>query len=281
VKPPEAARAPRAYNDLVRRIIVLICVVGCGAAAAFWYVRHRARVPDAAEAAPAAEDQWLDQLYSPNPADSSAAAKIVERLGARALPMIHTTLQDPAATPERVKSALKACAILGPAAAPAIVEVAEQLADPALTAEAAVALSFMGPGAFGPLRESLGSDNAVVRREALRSLGKLKDRAPLASHDVQPLLMARMSDPDPGVRAVAATYIGIIHDEPQDAVPVLAEGLKDPDPDVRRACASALGSFGADAQPALAALRKAATDADEDVAREAGVAIVKLQPQGK
>ena len=51
--------------------------------------------------------------------------------------MIHTTLQDPAATPERVKAALKACGILGAAAAPAIPDVAEQLPDPTLTAEAA------------------------------------------------------------------------------------------------------------------------------------------------
>ena len=93
---------------------------------------------------------------------------------------------------ERVKAALKACGILGPAAAPAIAEVAEQLPDPTVTAEAAVALSFMGRSAFGPLRDALSSEDPVVRREALRSIGKLKERAPLDARAVLPLADRRV-----------------------------------------------------------------------------------------
>ena len=89
-----------------------------------------------------------------------------------------------------MKAALKACGILGPTAASAIPEVAEQLPDPTLTAEAAVALSFMGRGAFSPLRDALASDDPVVRREALRSIGKLKERAPLDARAVLPLLIS-------------------------------------------------------------------------------------------
>jgi HEAT repeat protein len=264
----------------VGRIFAFVGLIACAATGAAWYFTQRslpaAHVQDKAAAS---DDEWLDELYSSNPAESAAAAKRVEQLGAGALPIIHTTLQDPSATTEHVKAALKACGILGPVAAPAIVEVAEQLPDPDLTAEAAIALSFMGPGALAPLREALRSENAVVRREALRSIGKLRERAPLKPGAVLPLLVARMQDTDPGVRTVAATYLGILHEGPAEAVPALAEGLKDPDPDVRRASAAALGSFGDDAQPALPALKKAATDADEDVAREAGVALVKLQPK--
>jgi HEAT repeat protein len=175
-----------------------------------------------------------------------------------------------------VKGAIKACAVLGPIAAPAIDEVAEQLADAELTADAAMALSFMGPNAFPPLKQSLSSDDAAIRREALRSIGKLKDRAPLDAIEVVPLLIDRIGDTDPSVRAVAATYLGILHDGGADAVTALLEGLKDPVPDVRRAAATALGSFGSDAEPAIPALRKASSDPDEDVAREAGVALVKL-----
>jgi HEAT repeat protein len=137
----------------------------------------------------------------------------------------------------------------------------------------------MGPNAFGPLRDSLTSDDALVRRETLRSIGKLKDRAPLEAGAVVPLLIDGMRDPDPGVRAVAATYLGIIHQGGADAVFALMDGLKDEAPDVRRAAAIALGSFGTDAQPAIPALRKASGDPDEDVAREAGVALVKLAVQ--
>ncbi|MEO8077111.1 MAG: HEAT repeat domain-containing protein [Acidobacteriota bacterium] len=262
----------------MRRIIILACLLVCGVVAGGWYyLRYRA--PDAAveTAVPADENTWIDQLYSQNPTVSSAAAKYVEQLGPRALPMIHTTLQDPAATPEHVKAALKACGILGPAAASAIGEVAEQLPDPALTAEAAIALSFMGPEAFGPLRESLASDDPIVRREALRSIGKLKERAPLQSSAVVPLGVARMTDADPGIRSVAATYLGIIHEGGSDAVSALATGLQDPEVQVRLASATALGSFGPEAEAALPALRKAASDSDAEVAREAGVTLVKLQ----
>jgi HEAT repeat protein len=261
----------------VLRIAALVVVLAGLAGAGAWYYYKGApvRPVTVAESARPA-DAWVDQLYSSNPGEAQAAAQEVQRLGADALPIIHKIFQDPTATPERVKGALKACAILGPVAAPAIGEAAEQLPDPLLTADAAVALSFMGPDAFPPLRDSLRSADPVVRRESLRSIGKLKDRAPLDSSFVVPLLIDGTADADPGVRAVAATYLGIIHEGGADAVFALMDALKDPIPDVRRAAAAALGSFGEEAAPAMPALRRAAADADPDVAREAGVAIVKL-----
>jgi HEAT repeat protein len=231
-----------------------------------------------AASAPVEGGGWIDQLYSPNPNEAADAAEFVKQLGADALPVIHATLQDPAASTERVKAAIKACALLGDAAAPAVGEVAESLPDPALTSEAAAALSFMGRGAFKPLREAQASDDPVVRRESLRSIGKLKDRAPLDGRAVLPLLVKGMNDPDPGVRAVAATYLGIVHGQPDDAVRVLTKGLQDPEVNVRRASAEALAAFGADAEPAIPELRKTTSDPDPDVAREASVTLVKLQP---
>lgn len=259
------------------RWIVVACAILCAVGLGAWY--YGAPLPGTAPAATTApiEDAWIDQLYSHNPADAAAASEYVRQLGSEALPTIHATLQDPGATAERVKGALKACALLGTAAAPAVEEVAESLPDPALTSEAAAALSFMGRTAFKPLREALTSDDPVVRRESLRSIGKLKDRAPLDSRAVVPLLVGAMEDPDAGVRMVAATYLGIIHDEPAEAVRVLTGGLEDPEANVRRASAGALAAFGASAAPALPALRKAASDPDADVAREAGVTLVKLQ----
>jgi HEAT repeat protein len=257
----------------VNRLLPVLCLVAAAIGAAIWYTR---RIPPPAEPPPK-EYAWLEQLYSQNPAEAAEAARYVEQLGAGALPVIHATLQDPGADVQQVKAAFKACGILGPVAAPAIVEVAESLPDPTLTAEAAVALSFMGRGAFAPLRDSLASDDPVVRRESLRSIGKLKERAPLDARAVLPLLVKGMTDADAGVRTVAATYLGIIHEGAPDAVRALIEGLKDQDGAVRRASASALGSFGADAGPAIPALKKAANDKDPDVAREAGVTLVKLQ----
>jgi len=186
-------------------------LVACGAAAYVYIERTPAPPPPVEVVQPANEDAWLDHLYHANPADVAAATSQVQQLGARALPLIHKTLQDPTASSEHVKAALKACGILGPAAAPAIDEVAEQLPDPTVTAEAAVALSFMGRGAFDPLREAAASDDSIVRREALRSIGKLKERAKLDPAAVVPLLIKSVTDADSGVRAVAVNYLGIIH----------------------------------------------------------------------
>ena len=264
---------------MARVVTVFLLIAGAAGAAAWYYLKERRAHTVAVAETPPPKNAWVDQLYSANPAEAEQALHEVERLGADAVPVIHQVLQDPNATPGQVKGAIKACAVLGLIAAPAIGEVAEQLPDSTLTADAAMALSFMGPNAFPPLRDSLSSDDAVVRREALRSIGKLKDRAPLDTAAVVPLLIDRMSDPDPGVRAVAATYLGIIHGGGAEAVTALVDALKDPLPEVRRAAAIALGSFGSDAQPAIPALRKASADPDEDVAREAGVALVKLSPQ--
>jgi len=253
----------------------LLCVVGLGV---WYYGAPRSGEATQTAAAPL-EEVWVDQLYSHNPKEAAAAADYVRQLGPAALPAIHATLQDPGATPERVKAALKACTLLGTTAAPAVEDVAESLPDPALTSEAAAALSFMGRGAFKPLREALTSDDPVVRREALRSIGKLKDRAPLDTRAVVPLLVNGMEDPDPGVRTVAATYLGIVHEEPGQAVRMLMGGLADPEGTVRRASAAALAAFGTDAAPAVPALRKASSDPDPEVAREAGVTLVKLQPK--
>ena len=253
----------------------LLCLVGLGV----WYYGAPRSGDTASTTAAPLEEAWIDQLHSHNPKEAAAAADYVRELGPAALAAIHATLQDPGATAERVKAVLKACALLGPAAAPAIEDVAESLPDPALTSEAAAALSFMGRGAFKPLRQALTSDDPVVRREALRSIGKLKERAPLDSRAVVPLLVNGMEDPDPGVRTVAATYLGIVHEEPEEAVRMLIGGLADPDGTVRRASAAALASFEAAAAPALPALRKAASDSDPEVAREAGLTLVKLQPK--
>jgi HEAT repeat protein len=271
---------PATYNGRVRGLLWmvfaggLIGLVGLGA----WYYGAVPGGTDGAGTSAPVEEAWLDQLYSQHPAEAAAAAEHVKKLGALALPTIHATLQDPNASAEQVKAAIKACALLGSTAAPAVDEVAESLPDPALTSEAAAALSFMGRGAFRPLRQSLTSDDPVVRRESLRSIGKLKDRAPLDARAVIPLLISGMDDADPGVRTVAATYLGIVHEEPGESVRVLIEGLQDEDVNVRRASAAALAAFGAGAAPAIPALKKAALDPDPEVAREAGVTLVKLQP---
>lgn len=264
------------------RLFALIVVVALAAGAGVYWYSHK-NTTAAAEPAPEelVDGDWLTHLHSQNPKVAEEAARQLETLGAEALPVVQAALRDPGSDMATKKAALKASGLLGPLAAPVVPDVAVYLPDPELTAEAAVALSFMGRQAFAPLREGATSEDPVVRRESLRSLGKLRERAPLDARAVLPLLLEALADPDAGVRTVAATYLGIMHEDPAASVPALVDLLADEEAEVRSAAATALGSFGADAAAALPALRKAATDRNEDVAREAGLALVKLQSSSR
>ena len=263
------------------RVLALVGVVALAAGAgALWHLYGRQPVDEVAER-PAEEADWLADLHSANPQIAEAAEAHVRTLGANALPEIQEVLRDPDVDASIKKAAMKASGILGPTAAPAIPAIADHLADPGLTVEAAVALSYLGREAFTPLRDALASDDPAVRREALRSLGKLRERAPLESRVVIPLLLKGLRDSDGSVRVVSATYLGIIGQDIDGTVNMLVAALKDPEVEVRVAAATALGSFPQHAATILPALRRALGDSNADVAREAGVSIVKLQGSGK
>lgn len=252
------------------------------AAAAVWFLRPATFQPIAA--APSSkepDDAWLDHLYSQNPQDAEAATGWVQQIGEDAMPVVLRTLKDPASDTDRKKAALKACSLIGAESADAIPDVSVLLVQPELSAEAATALSFMGPDAFEPLRMVVTHGNAEVRREALRGIGKLQKRAPLDPQSVVPLLVNAIADLDAGVRAVAATYLGIVKAAPDVAIPALMQALEDTDVPVRLAAATALEEFGDAALPALPALKKASGDKDEDVAREAGRAVVTLSAKNE
>jgi HEAT repeat protein len=255
------------------RFVALFVALVFGVAAAVWYYRAPNAGP-VSVAAPRNDDRWLDDLQSRAPKDVEAATGELEQRGTAALPVIRNTLQDASTPAARRKAALKATAILGARAVEALPEVTAALQQPAYAPEAALALSFMGSPAVAPLRDAISSDEPVVRREALRSLGKLRERASIDPHVVVPLLLGALQDPDPSVRTVAVTYLGIVRDNPEKGVAGLIKALQDEDAGVRQAAAVALPSYGAQAEPAIPALKKAENDPDEDVKREAGRALV-------
>jgi len=256
--------------------VLILTIVA--AAAGLWYYRSAQAKPFLIGRGDDSRETWLYRLSSTNPKTAEEAEAEARQLGAKALPEIQKVLKDPAADVAVKKAALRASALLGVHASPALPDIAPYLDQPEYTAEAAMALSLIGSDAFGPLTKALASPHAEVRREAARSLGKLQLRAPLDASYVVPPLLDALSDPDAGVRQVACTYLGIIHEYPDASVPALVEMLADENGEVRTAAATALGSFGGFAQPALPALRRAQGDKDENVAREAGLALVRLQP---
>jgi HEAT repeat protein len=190
--------------------------------------------------------------------------------------VIRRTLQDQGAQPAQRKAALKAAAILGPRAIEAIGDITDALNDPDYAPEAALALSFMGSPAVAPLREALQAENPIVRREALRAIGKLRERASIDPQIVIPLLLQALDDTDPAVRNMAVTYLGIVRDSPQKEVEGLIKALSDENSEVRQGAAVALAEYGTLAEPAIPALKKAANDPDDEVKREAGRTLVRL-----
>jgi HEAT repeat protein len=260
----------------VWRFIALLIALIAGVAAAVWYYRF---APTAAPVTVVVrnDDRWLDDLQSRSPKDVEAATAALEQRGTAALPAIRRALQDPAADAGRRRAALKAAAILGARAVESIPDVAAALQDPHYAPEAGLALSFMGSPAVDTLREALQSDEPIVRREALRALGKLRERASIDPQIVVPLLLESREDPDATVRHVAVTYLGIVRDKPGEEVTGLIAALQDPEAEVRQAAALALSSYGLDAEPAIPELTKASTkDPDEDVKREAARALVHI-----
>ena len=258
------------------RFVALFFALVAGVGAAVWYYRAPADGGRPVRVVARNDDGWLEDLLSRSPKDVEAATAELEERGTAALPLVRKTLQDPAADAPHRKAALKAAAILGARAAEIIPDVAASLRDPEYTPEAALALSFMGSAAVPVLRDAITSDEPVVRREALRSLGKLRERASIDPQVVVPLLLAALDDPDPTVRHVAVTYLGIVRDTPQQEVVGLIKALSDPDASVRQAAAGAVAAYGPLAAPAIPALKKAATDADDDVKLEAGRALVRI-----
>jgi len=258
----------------VTRFVALFVALIAGVGVAVWFYR----APAGTEPAPIVrnDDRWIDDLQSRSPKDVEQATALLEQRGTAALPLIRRTLQDGGAAAPRRKAALKGAAILGARAAEAIPDVSEILRDPDYAPEAALALSFMGSAAVQPLREAIQSDDPVVRRESVRAMGKLRERASIDPQIVIPVLLEALDDPEPTVRAVAVTYMGIVRDNPDVEVPGLIKALADEDAEVRQGAAVALSEYGALAEGAIPALRKAANDPDEEVRREAGRTLVHL-----
>lgn len=122
-------------------------------------------------------------------------------------------------------------------------------------AEITVALKKLNAGAV--LAKAAESASPDARRQALRLLRVVCDRASQMSASA---MQKGLEDPDPTVRAAAASAIGRCG-EPTD-VPALARRLTDDNDEVRSAVAQALGNFDdARARAALEAASQNETDA--------------------
>jgi HEAT repeat protein len=148
----------------------------------------------------------------------------------------------------------------GPRAAAVVPRLVKLLKDPDATVriQAARALwqvdKAQTPRAVAALREALGDNSALIRRQAVLLLA---DIGP-AAREATGSLVEALNDADDNVRRGslhALTRIG-----PAAVVPALIEALKHREANRREQAAFALGQFGAVARDALPALRTAMTD---------------------
>ncbi|MGA2254251.1 MAG: HEAT repeat domain-containing protein [Thermoguttaceae bacterium] len=170
---------------------------------------------------------------------------------------------------------------IGPAAAPATVELAKLIEDKnsRLAHEAIIALGNIGPGAkdaVRPLVKALEQhDNRDMNFASIAfALGKIGPEAASAESD----LLKKLESKDDCVRLLSGWALAQI--DPASAlvaakaVPPLIDGLALPELRDRLLCAEALGGFGPLAKSAAEALKKASTDENKDV-QEAAVKALK------
>ena len=155
----------------------MLVLVGLAAAAAL-YSQHMGSVPwrAATPIQPPRPVSWLDNLYSKNPREEEAAKKEVRSLGDKALPAIRAVLADPALRPRTAEGSTES--VRGARAQRGSPRHPRSHGEP--HRPCGDRRGGDGPELHGQRRvrarsrEGFTNDDPVVRRESLRSIGKLK-----------------------------------------------------------------------------------------------------------
>jgi HEAT repeat protein len=119
-----------------------------------------------------------------------------------------------------------------------------------------------------PLRRALSDTEGIVRSNSAEALARIGGAKELAN--LEPLLTR---DEDPGVRAMTATALGLIHDPV--VVPLLMAALADESTMVRARAAESLGDIG-DERSRAALVKLATSDPDSGIRASASAALRRL-----
>ncbi|WP_404785290.1 HEAT repeat domain-containing protein [Altericista sp. CCNU0014] len=208
----------------------------------------------------------------PNAVVRRAAAKTLTIIGdASAVPtLLHSFLNDEDTVVR--SSAAGALAKTGEVAVPALLDILSDPEQPEdIKGHAAWALAFIGPEAAAQLYKALDSDCLDVRRAAIGAIARIaQERSDDRSCSA---LVCALSDPEPTIRAEAASTFGQVNYPP--AIPHLISAIQDPEIEVRKAAVSSLGKLGnpSDIEPLRAALQ----DPETVVQVLAKLAIAQIQ----
>lgn len=135
-----------------------------------------------------------------------------------------------------------------------------------------------GAEAVPKLIELTKYEDATVRRQAVRTLGKIGVPALSA---LPTLITLTGTDPVPGVREQSAEAMGEIGPAAAEGIPTLVKALKDSDTMVRRDAVRSLGQMGPAAKDVLPEVRALTKDPEERVRVAATTAVRLIDPAGK
>ncbi len=201
-----------------------------------------------------------------------AAAKTLTIIGdSSAVPtLLHSFLNDED-TVVRSSSA-GALARTGEAAVPALLDILASPDQPEDTkGHAAWALAFIGSEAAEYLYKALNSDSIDVRCAVIGAIAHVAQEQ--GDEKSCSILITALTDPEPTIRAEAATAFAQVNYPP--AIPHLILATKDADLEVRKAAVSSLGKIGG--QPEIEPLRSALQDSETVVQVLAKLAIAQIE----
>ena len=182
------------------------------------------------------------------------------------------------------RRAATACGELGPEGAPAFPAMAEAINDTHAAFDVAAALSRMFTNSAPVLTNILATGNVMARCRAADALTTSFSHPQIEEMGRTALLNA-LRDPDPGVRATAASAFQFWNKRLDVVVPALTRVLSDPNPGVRGNAAASLGNFGAAAKSAVSELLKLLQDTNTypgwsgDMHQLAKGVLLKIDPE--
>lgn len=135
----------------------------------------------------------------------------------------------------------------------------------------------LGAPAVPNLIELTKHEDAAVRRQAVRTLGRI---GLPALPSLPNLIVLVTDDPEPGVREFSAAVIGELGPAAAQGIPTLVKALGDADAKVRKEAVTSLGLMGPAAKAVLDEAKLLTADPDEEV-KAAATRAARLIDPGK
>jgi hypothetical protein len=224
---------------LVGFLVVLVAIAGFTA----WELSHGNKAPDPIFQGKRLS-QWLDDVNPHTQKLSPSAVFALQQLGTNAVPRLLVEASADSFRPTDI-----------------LIDLLRRLGVQGQTGSDHQARALRGFAALGEagaraVAQGLTNSNWMIRHGCVGQWGLARDYPAIL---FEPLL-DRLKDPEARVRARAANAIGMIAQQPEEAVPALVELLRDSDDWVRCMAALGLSCYREQAKPAVPTLLQSLTN---------------------